>query len=88
MTLSITQSLEIALSADKLGKWDEAHSIVAGIKHPLAYEIHAYLHRKTGDIENACYWYNKAGMSPPKGTLSEEYKSLIDELERIKKKKI
>jgi len=47
MTLSIVQSLEITLSAAKMGQWDEAHSIVASIKHPLAYEIHAHLHRKT-----------------------------------------
>lgn len=84
MTLSIVQSLEIALSAAKMGQWDEAHSIVASIKHPLAYEIHAHLHRKTDDIANALYWYNKAGIPPRTGTFSDEYDVLMQELEQLK----
>ena len=85
MTLSIINSLEIALSAEKQGKWDEAHAIVSQIKHPLAYEIHAYLHRKEGSLDNALFWYGRAGVGKFDGRFSEEYLSLEQKIQELKK---
>jgi len=80
MTLSIINALEIALSADKQGHWDEAHNIISGLKDPLAYEIHAYLHRKEGDLDNALFWYGRAGISPFNRPLATEYLELESKL--------
>ncbi len=38
--------------------------------------IHAYLHRKEGDIFNSRYWYNKAGKPAFNGSLKEEWEAL------------
>jgi len=84
MTLSTINSLEIALSAEKQGKWDEAHAIVAKLNHPLAYEIHAYLHRKKGDSDNALYWYGRASISQFNGDFSKEYLALEKKLQKLK----
>ena len=42
--------------------------------------MHAYLHRKEGDIGNARYWYSSAGRSLFKGTLEEEWQAIVDEV--------
>jgi hypothetical protein len=39
--------------------------------------IHAYLHRKEGDLSNARYWYRQAGRKPATGTLGEEWEELL-----------
>jgi hypothetical protein len=44
-----------ALWQDKNGFWDKAHSIVQNEKGKIACLIHAYLHRKEGDLWNASY---------------------------------
>ena len=55
MTDTLTK-LKHALELDWGGDWDEAHRIVQGIESTDSYWIHAYLHRKEGDLENA--WRN------------------------------
>ena len=42
--------------------------------------VHAYLHRKEGDLANAGYWYARAGRSMPAGTLAAEWRDLVGEL--------
>jgi hypothetical protein len=46
------------------------------------YWVHAYLHRKEGDAENASYWYAKAGRSRPTDdvTLRDEWEQIAREL--------
>jgi hypothetical protein len=39
--------------------------------------IHAYLHRKEGDIWNADYWYTRAGIKRKDWTLKEEWENLV-----------
>ncbi|MDQ0640943.1 hypothetical protein QF042_004508 [Pedobacter sp. W3I1] len=39
--------------------------------------IHAYLHRKEGDIWNADYWYAKAGEKRPQLSLDQEWEELV-----------
>jgi hypothetical protein len=38
--------------------------------------VHAYLHRKEGDLANAGYWYRRAGREMPASALAEEWESV------------
>ncbi len=42
-------------------EWDKAHRIVMHLRDKLAYRIHGLLHRIEGDLDNARYWYDRAG---------------------------
>ena len=57
--------------------WDRAHNIVQDINSKNAYWIHAYLHRIEGDISNAHYWYDRAGMEPYSKSLDSELNDII-----------
>jgi hypothetical protein len=57
--------------------WDRSHNIVQDINSKNAYWIHAYLHRVEGDISNAHYWYNRAGMEPFYESLDSELNDII-----------
>jgi hypothetical protein len=70
----------LALWHDEAGEWDGAHRVAQEIDDEMGARIHAYLHRKEGDLSNAGYWYRRAGLSPFKGTLGEEWQSLASEL--------
>ena len=65
-----------SLFLDKSGDWDTAHSIAQGIATRDGSLVHAYLHRKEGDLGNAGYWYSRAGTSAPSVSLAEEWESL------------
>ena len=76
-----------ALWYDAKGDWVKAHTIIqdiedlpAGRQGKTAAWIHAYLHRKEGDINNADYWYNRAGRKRPSLTLQEEWESIVKNL--------
>jgi hypothetical protein len=56
-----------ALWYDLNGDWDTAHRIVQQMDDTNAMWIHAYLHRKEPDIDNAKYWYRNAGKAFPEG---------------------
>lgn len=62
---------------DAKGDWDQAHAQVDQLNDRDAAWVHAYLHRKEGDIWNADYWYTKAKKSRPSGTLEEEWEDLV-----------
>lgn len=66
-----------ALWYDKKNCWERAHDIVQDESDSTCAAIHAYLHRKEGDIWNAEYWYRKARRSPFAGSLDEEWESLV-----------
>jgi len=51
-----------ALAHLKRRDWDKAHAIVMGLRDKLAFRIHGLLHRIEGDLDNARYWYDKAGV--------------------------
>jgi hypothetical protein len=42
------------------GEWQAAHEIVQNLEDPLAYWLHALVHRLEGDLDNARYWYRRA----------------------------
>lgn len=66
-----------ALWFDGKEDWESSHNIAQDIDDKNGSWIHAYLHRKEGDIFNARYWYNKAGKPEFKGTLKEEWELLV-----------
>ena len=51
-----------ALWHDAHGDWERAHDLCAGATPDGDGSwVHAYLHRKEGDVGNAGYWYARAG---------------------------
>lgn len=65
-----------ALWFDAKGDWDKAHEIVQDIHDKEASWVHAYLHRKEGDVFNAEYWYNRAGKQRPNASLQYEWEEI------------
>jgi len=65
---------------DAKGDWNRSHEIIQDIEDKTAAWIHAYLHRKEGDIGNADYWYRRAGKSRPDKTLEEEWENIVEAL--------
>ena len=66
-----------ALWHDARGDWHRAHEIVQTVKGKQSARVHAYLHWKEGDLDNANYWYERAGMKAPKVTLEAEWNALV-----------
>ncbi len=67
-----------ALWYDAKGNWKLAHDQVDHLTSKSASRVHAYLHRKEGDIWNADYWYRKAGEKRPEISLDEEWEFLFN----------
>jgi hypothetical protein len=72
--------LLVALWHDRRGEWDEAHRVAQDIETTDAAWVHAYLHRKEGDLGNAAYWYRHAGKPVANGALDVEWSSIVDAL--------
>ena len=73
-------SLSLALQAlwwDAKGDWEKAHECAQAREDAEGNRVHAYLHRKEGDISNAGYWYRRAGVAPASGTLEAEWEALM-----------
>ena len=66
-----------ALWYDAKGDWNKAHQTIQDLPDRNASWIHAYLHRKEGDIWNADYWYTKANRKRPSGSLEEEWEQIV-----------
>ena len=47
------------------GEWQSAHEIVQGEKSNLAAWLHGIVHTLEGDLDNARYWYLRAGRDFP-----------------------
>jgi hypothetical protein len=67
----------LALWHDAKGDWEAAHDIAQDIHTRDGSWLHAYLHRKEGDLWNAGYWYRQAGKPVHTGTLEEEWEALV-----------
>lgn len=65
---------------DAKGNWDKAHNIIQDIEDKKASWIHAYLHRKEGDLSNADYWYHRAGKKRPEYSLAQEWERIVSSL--------
>jgi hypothetical protein len=69
-----------ALWYDARGDWDAAHKVAQDIDSKSGSLIHAYLHRKEGDLSNASYWYRRAGRPVANDSLEEEWSRLVSEM--------
>jgi hypothetical protein len=67
----------LSLWHEKNDDWETAHSIIQKIPDQMASHIHAYLHRKEGDIWNAKYWYNRAEVKLKEIPLGKEWDDLV-----------
>jgi hypothetical protein len=65
---------------DGKGDWEKSHTIIQDVEDENAAWIHAYLHRKEGDIWNADYWYGKAGKKRPSVSLDQEWENIVIDL--------
>ena len=62
-----------ALWWDAKNNWKQAHDVAGQDEGPAAAWVHAYLHRKEGDLGNAGYWYRRAARTPASGPLDKEW---------------
>jgi hypothetical protein len=69
--------LQQALWHDGKGDWKTAHDLINDLTSTEAAWIHAYLHRKEGDLGNADYWYRRAGKPRSRQSLQDEWQSLV-----------
>ena len=70
----------LSLWYDARSDWEKSHNIIQDINDATASWIHAYLHRKEGDIGNADYWYHRAGKKRPSIPLPEEWDVIVKAL--------
>lgn len=69
-----------ALWWDAKGDWQTAHECAQAQEDAAGAWVHAYLHRKEGDLANAGYWYRRAGKPAGTGSLSAEWDAIVDGL--------
>ena len=65
---------------DAKGDWARAHESAQQEEGTAGSWVHAYLHRKEGDIWNADYWYNRAGKKRPDISLEVEWEEIVKEM--------
>ena len=70
----------LALWWDGQGSWEQAHEVAQEVDGPDGAWVHAYLHRKEGDLGNAGYWYRRAGRQPATGALELEWTYIVETL--------
>jgi hypothetical protein len=69
-----------SLWLDGKGNWKAAHELVNEMEDRDACWVHAYLHRKEGDLSNAHYWYRRAGKKMPDHPLQKEWEEIVETL--------
>jgi hypothetical protein len=65
---------------DAKGDWHTAHDLINDLEDKTSSWVHAYLHRKEGDIGNAGYWYRRAGKPVSTLSLQDEWTELAKAL--------
>ncbi|MEH2424947.1 MAG: hypothetical protein V7K48_29810 [Nostoc sp.] len=71
-----------AMWYDKKGDWSKAHEIVQNANDADSAWVHAYLHRKEGDLNNAHFWYRRSGQPEFPGELNQEWEQITSVLLR------
>jgi hypothetical protein len=77
--MGLTPAL-IGLWWDAKGDWKQAHERAQEDEGPEASWVHAYLHRKEGDQENAAYWYRRARKPVCLEPFDAEWRSIVSDL--------
>ena len=67
----------VALWHDAKGDWEEAHRTAQDIEGANGAWVHAYLHRKEGDLSNAGYWYRRAEKPEARNALDAEWEEIV-----------
>ena len=67
----------LALWHDARGDWDAAHRVAQDLSDDDGAWIHAYLHRKEGDLSNAGYWYRRAGRPAATDALEVKWERIV-----------
>ena len=62
------------------GNWEAAHRCAQDGGGRDADWVHAYLHRVEGDLQNAGYWYARAGKPVATGGLDAEWEAIAGAL--------
>jgi hypothetical protein len=70
----------LALWWDAKGDWAKAHTLVDELESAEGMAVHAYLHRKEGELSNADYWYRRAGHAYYREELLDEWTALVQGL--------
>jgi hypothetical protein len=65
---------------DAKGDWTKAHEAAQRQDDAAGAWVHAYLHRKEGDLENARYWYRRAGKPAATTALTREWETIATAL--------
>ena len=66
-----------ALWWDGKGDWQKAHECAQAQDDAIGAWVHAYLHRKEGDLGNAGGWYRRAGKPVASGPLAAEWETIV-----------
>jgi len=66
-----------ALWWDAKGNWKKAHRIVQEMNNTTASWVHAYMHRREGDLSNASFWYTNAGRKMATSSLEDEWDEIV-----------
>ena len=69
-----------AMWFERKGNWKRAHEIAQDINSFDAARVHAYLHRREGDLPNAGYWYRQAKRPVERGDMDEEWRAIVTAL--------
>jgi hypothetical protein len=69
-----------ALWHERRGNWTRAHEIAQDIASVDAAWVHAYLHRREGDLSNAAYWYRQARRPVEHGAMDDEWRAIVSAL--------
>ena len=70
----------VALWHDARGDWATAHKVAQDVNDHSGAWVHAYLHRKEGDVDNARYWYGQAEKPAATDSLTAEWDRIASEL--------
>ena len=57
--------------------WDRAHEVVIAHDDSDCAWVHAYLHRREGDLPNARWWYRQAHQPAATGPLDAEWNAIV-----------
>lgn len=65
-----------ALWWDARGDWEAAHRLAQDDESDAGSWVHAFLHRREGDLGNAAYWYRRARRPVASGSLDTEWDAI------------